>query len=187
MVPEPVAAGTVNDWANLVAFSDVARRHHAPRFEQYPAAAPFRGRSAPVDLTSYPGARRYRTVLREGAREGPNLAGRFTLVHWGCGSPCIQIAIIDAPTGRIVYMTPDSEALVTAPMFRLDSRLVVEDPTKFTADTAGHPTFSGVEFYEWTGADLVLRDSLNAGALRVPLDSVPWICCSKPARSSRSH
>jgi hypothetical protein len=179
VAPERLPPGTTNAYSNLVAFSDISRRRGAPRFEQFATREFYRGKPAPVDLRSYPGAREYRTVLRDGARAGPNFAGHLTLVDWGCGSPCVRIAIIHARSGHILYMTPDSAALTVPPIYRLDSRLLVEDPTRFTTDTAGHPIFAQVEYYEWIGRELVLRDSIAADTLRVPLDSIPWICCPK--------
>jgi len=32
---------------------------------------------------------------------GPNFAGQFTLVRWGCGSSCIMYAVVSAKTGRV--------------------------------------------------------------------------------------
>src|SRR2546423_11174330 len=72
-----------------------------PHFEQYAVADTFRGPSAPVDLTSEPGARRFRTVLTQGAAGGVNFAGHFTIVTWGCGTQCQSYAVIDASTGRV--------------------------------------------------------------------------------------
>lgn len=34
-------------------------------------------------------------------RPGPNFAGRYIVVQWGCGTECIQYAIVDAKTGMI--------------------------------------------------------------------------------------
>ena len=51
-------------------------RAEAPRFEDFPvpAAERFKGMPAAVRLTS-PEARRYRTMIRAGARKGPTFAG----------------------------------------------------------------------------------------------------------------
>jgi hypothetical protein len=73
-----------------------------PRFEQF-ATPRSRMVPAPVDLKSDPRARRYRTVLTEGARTGPNFAGHYTVVLWGCGSSCTTLAIVDAQTGRVHF------------------------------------------------------------------------------------
>jgi len=71
-----------------------------PRFEDMPVTEKFAGKPAPVKLLTTE-ARRYRTVIREGAREGPNFAGHFTIVTWGCGAGCVQFAIVDAKTGLV--------------------------------------------------------------------------------------
>lgn len=107
------------------------RRATRPQFGDYAVREIFRGRPARVRLDSRR-ARNYRTVLREGAQAGPNFAGHYTLVQWGCGTGCAQVAIVDAKTGR-VYFPPleysdiidmEDEA-VRSRFFRLDSRLLV--------------------------------------------------------------
>ena len=102
----------------------------APRFEDHPVREVYRGRNAPVRLDSRK-ARAYRTRLREDSRTGPNFAGHYTVVVWGCGTGCAQMGVVDAVTGR-VYFPPveymdipdmDDEA-ERSKWFRLDSRLL---------------------------------------------------------------
>src|SRR5262249_54869459 len=50
-------------------------------------------------------ARMFRTVIRNGAEKGPNFAGHYTIVSWGCGTACVTVAIVDAISGE-VYDTP---------------------------------------------------------------------------------
>ena len=97
----------------------------APRFEDIPVSEKFRGKPARVDLSSHPRARRFRTVLREGAAEGPNFAGHFTVVTWHCGSDCQEVAVVNARTGR-VYFAPFTTSADSD--FRLDSRLFIANP-----------------------------------------------------------
>ena len=103
----------------------------APRFEDYPARGVYRGRPAPVRLDSRQ-ARMFRTRLREDSRSGPNFAGHYTVVLWGCGTGCAQMGVVDARTGRVYfppveYMDiPDtSDEHSRSRWFRLDSRLLV--------------------------------------------------------------
>jgi hypothetical protein len=103
----------------------------APRFEDYPAGEIYRGRPAPVRLDSRR-ARMFRTRLREDSRTGPNFAGHYTVVVWGCGTGCAQSAVVDARTGRVYFPPleyhdiPDTEdERERARTFRLDSRLLV--------------------------------------------------------------
>ena len=79
-----------------------AQRRRSPRFEDHPAPKIFRGRSAPLRLTSE-GARMYRTRLSEAAKEKPNFAGHYILTYWGCGTECIFPAIINAKTGQVYF------------------------------------------------------------------------------------
>jgi hypothetical protein len=76
-------------------------------------------------------ARMFRTRLREDSRGGPNFAGRYTVVIWGCGTGCAQMGVVDSKTGR-VYFPPveymdiidtENEA-AHSEWFRLDSRLL---------------------------------------------------------------
>ncbi|HEX8354950.1 MAG TPA: hypothetical protein VF611_18730, partial [Pyrinomonadaceae bacterium] len=118
-----------------------ARRPRAepatPRFEDYPARAVYKGPAAPVRLDSRK-ARMFRTRLREDSRSGPNFAGHYTVVVWGCGTGCAQMGVVDAKTGRVYfppvdYMDiPDMEdAGARARVFRLDSRLLVITQTSY--------------------------------------------------------
>lgn len=74
-----------------------------PRFSDYPVRERFQGKTAPLVLTR--AARAYRTRLREAAQGKPNFAGHFIVTTWGCGTECIEGAIIDVRTGH-VFMLP---------------------------------------------------------------------------------
>src|ERR1700722_6281073 len=82
-----------------------------PRFEDYLVTDIFHGTPAAPHLTT-PTGRMYRTVIREGVAKGigvirdgkeqagPNFAGHYIVITWGCGSPCGMMAIEDALTGK---------------------------------------------------------------------------------------
>jgi len=121
-----VVAGVIGAFSNIAA-------HAAPTFEQYSVAAN-RDKPAPVNLQSHPKARTFRTNLREGARKGPNFAGHFTIVQWGCGTNCIEGAVVDARNGA-VYFPPQLAVIdywggpetpnLPALQFRASSELLV--------------------------------------------------------------
>jgi hypothetical protein len=122
-----------------------------PAFVRFPATI-YRGRPARVDLRSHPTARRFRTVLREGARLGPNFAGHYTLIDWGCGTSCRAFAIVDAKTGGVYF---PSFSLDDRPEFRVDSTLLVTDPYE-----ANYPENELIgprirTYYAWTGKALL--------------------------------
>jgi hypothetical protein len=96
-----------------------------PQFNDYIVADKYRGTPARVNLSAPPAARYYRTRLREGAAKGPNFAGHYTIITWGCGSDCYDIAVVDARTGR-VWFAPFTGAIDLE--FRRNSRLLIVDP-----------------------------------------------------------
>ena len=96
---------------------------HLPRFEDYPVAEVFKGKPAPPVLNT-PEERKLEAVIGDGVnkgwgvfdgatgqefrRPGPNFAGHYVLLNFGCGSTdstCLGAPIIDAKTGR-VYRPP---------------------------------------------------------------------------------
>ena len=92
-------------------------RENAPRFDQYPAKVEQIRHPAKVKLDSHM-ARRYRTVLRRGAAEGPNFAGHYAVVGWGCGTSCVQFAVVDLKSGKVTF--PADFAIVTQEHFEAD-------------------------------------------------------------------
>lgn len=121
-----------------------------PRFENYPVAAVFKEKPAVPILTTAE-ERRYRTVIRRGMekgygvsdtvdgreRPGPNFAGRYYIITWGCGSPCLMAAIVDGKTGRVFpppfhhgpghsyFQVPWAFPMGPALDYRLNSRLLI--------------------------------------------------------------
>lgn len=108
-----------------------AAERPAPRFEDYPVKEIYKGPPAPVRIEGRR-ARQFRSRLREDSRSGPNFAGHYTVVVWGCGTGCAQMAVVDARTGRVYFPPveyidiPDMEdERARARTFRLDSKLLV--------------------------------------------------------------
>jgi len=88
-------------------------------------------------------AARFATQIRTAAKEPADFNGHYKIARWGCGSNCLQWAVIDQQTGRVV-MAPralnscaagdakEAEAFPDWLDYRADSRLIVayecEDP-----------------------------------------------------------
>jgi hypothetical protein len=81
-----------------------AQQQYPPRFEDLPVIEKYRGKPAPVKLTSQR-AKTFRTMIRDNTKQGVNFAGHYIAATWGCGSDCWSFAIIDARTG-IDYLPP---------------------------------------------------------------------------------
>lgn len=109
-----------------------AKADQVPKFSQFPAREYSRGPTGRLDLSD-PHAYSYRTRLREGAQQGANFAGHYTVVTWGCGTDCATGAIIDALTGHVVFlpnvdsnqMEHERDSDFNSFVFRLHSRLIV--------------------------------------------------------------
>jgi hypothetical protein len=144
------AVNTVNSSKKtLVSQSNTQPVSQAPAFKDYPAKKSFSGRPAPVNLASHPQARRFRTVLQQGAKQGPNFAGKYTVVTWGCGTSCQAIGIINAQTGSVYMLDRPAEAGVK---FQLDSRLLVVNPP--TNISEKEPDWLQTHYYVWNEKQL---------------------------------
>lgn len=147
-----------------------------PRFVEFPAA---RGRpyTPAVPVLGSARARRFRTVLRDGAAARPNFAGHFTVVAWGCGASCTTAAIVDARTGNVsfpdalraisaVHVADPADPLVSgynSLRFRRDSRLLIVLGAPGEDDAR-----DGVSYLAWRGTAMRLlrfvpRDRMCAG------------------------
>jgi hypothetical protein len=69
-------------------------------FRKYPAEAKLSGKPA-APMLSTAKARRYRTMLRSEAKLGANFNGHYRIAHWGCGTNCLEWAIIDLQKGNV--------------------------------------------------------------------------------------
>jgi len=108
----------------FVLYIPASAQKRKPRFRDYPVEEIFRGVPARVKFRIRWDDRSYGSDLREGAANGPNFAGHFTIVTWGCGSDCYDIAVVDSRTGR-VWFAPFTGSIGLS--FRRDSRLLIVD------------------------------------------------------------
>jgi hypothetical protein len=138
--------------------STAAITQPVPKFADYPAPAMTIRRPAAPVLAGRE-ARAYRTMLRDGAKKGPNFAGRFTLVAWGCGASCVYFAVVDALTGRVTF-DPRVRTLDASHAAFSDGAGADGEPFRFRRDsrlliTLGAPNEDqardGAGFYEWAG------------------------------------
>jgi hypothetical protein len=149
-------------WSALCGWSQNTKtgENSAPRFEDFAVPVEFKGKPAPVDLSSDPDARRFRTKLREGAKEGPNFAGHYTIVSWHCGTECQVVAVVDAKTGRVYFAPFVPEEGFD---FRLNSSLFIANPPEameqrrkfFGTNPDPEPYLKSI-YYKWENDHFVL-------------------------------
>lgn len=135
-------------------------------FKNYPVQEIYKGKPAPAK-PARGRAGKFRTRIKLGAKKGPNFAGHYTIVLWGCGSDCSGVAIVDAKTGE-VFIDPELLEISTkvsqdSPkiQFRLDSRLlIVEGYRVYGAQPIGPPV-TGKWYYNWENNRLKLIRSFK--------------------------
>ncbi|HMV51446.1 MAG TPA: hypothetical protein PLD20_04955 [Blastocatellia bacterium] len=136
-----------------------AQKRDIPSFKGYSVAEIYKGRPASA-RPSGPRAKMFRTMIKLGAEEGPNFAGHYTIVTWGCGSGCRGVAFVDARTGQ-VFIAPELLDISTMPFqesptlqFQLDSSLlIVEGYRGYKSGTYAIP---GKWYYKWESNKLKL-------------------------------
>jgi hypothetical protein len=127
-------------------------------FSRYPAEGSYTGKPIAPKLIS-PTQREFRTVLRNGAEKGPNFAGHYTVVEWGCGSGCVSFAVVDAVNGKVydTGMPPVNDEYPCELSYKLESSLfVVEKSTSLRGDCKAY-------LYIWEGSSFQpVQDSTSS-------------------------
>lgn len=145
---------------NTIRYSDLP--DNPPKFEMYRSGAKYSGRLAAPDVKSHRRSRQFRSMIRRGAESGPNFAGHYTIVSWGCGSGCISYAIVDARTGKVYHpenfdsvdtINLDFDALAEPEgdlvKFRVDSYLLV-----VIGGINEDPDLRGISYFIWKNNQL---------------------------------
>ena len=126
--------------------TNAANNLPVPQFEQYKVNRIYKGKPA-VPILRTPQDREYRTRIREGAKQGPNFAGHYTVIILGCGTECSSFVIVDAAAGRVFSRA--QKEYTCGPTFKLESRLLETDVC--TGAIGKNCTRA---FWEWTGTEL---------------------------------
>lgn len=98
------------------------------RNEKLDPVKKFEGKPAPVNFSKFPEAKTYYSVITGGATLGPNYAGHFTFISWGCGTSYFSYAIVDSITGDIVAYPGYCTEFIALPSYNIDNRLLVFNP-----------------------------------------------------------
>lgn len=128
-----------------------AQKKPLPQFKDYPVSEKFSGKPARPKLSSA-NARMFRTQLRRQSGDGPNFAGHYAIALWGCGSGCVEMAIIDLKTGDVFFPPQVERVGVNSdreeePLdYRTNSRLLIVTGWR---EASGRDGVEGKFFYEW--------------------------------------
>jgi hypothetical protein len=143
-----------------------------PIFEDFPVTQVFQGKPAAPILRG--GDWDYRTRFREQTASGPDFAGHYKIVSWGCGSGCSVWSIVDERTGRIYHPFPFG--VLNVPFmgtvsgrryqgvrYQVDSSLLIVDgcpETKDVDDPRMDQCFT--TYYTWQNQRLTLIKTIPA-------------------------
>jgi hypothetical protein len=137
-----------------------------PRIKDYPVRI-FKVKPAPAKISSSR-ARMFRTVIREGAKGGPNFAGHYTIVTWTVGLNLLQLAIVDAQSGKVYFppqlfqiaasFNPSELDAEYALDFQLNSRLLIVAGDRMGI---GDDEEYGKFYYEWRNNQLRLIKAIK--------------------------
>lgn len=123
-------------------------------FKNYPVQEIYKGKPVPAKPVGGR-ARKFRTRIKLGAKEGPNFAGHYTIVLWGCGSDCSGIAFVNAKTGEVFI---DSELLEISTkesqdspkiQFQINSSLLIVEGYRAFRSKPTEPWATGKWYYNW--------------------------------------
>jgi hypothetical protein len=97
------------------------------KFDNYKVDKVYKGQLASPNFTTDPNAKRFISMIKQGCKEGVNFAGHYTIVEWGCGTLCAEMAIVDRISGKIIYSqipfdTADGHSGVD---YKIDSRMLI--------------------------------------------------------------
>jgi TPR repeat protein len=130
-----------------------------PRFEDFQVREIYKGRT---HFPDFKGVERefahFRTRISNGLKEGPNFAGRYSIIEVRCGTGCRNVYIADNPTGKVFHFPrggEDNYMLVLE--FRVDSRLVIAQWSSYEKDECV------VEFFEWDGSQATVIGKKTLG------------------------
>lgn len=151
-------------WLLAVAWpsATVGQVRPLPGFGAFPVDTSFRGPPATVDLSNVADDTRLKAILEGGIKNGPNFAGAFIIVEWGCGSPCRTLAIVDARSGKVFL---PGLSTVKGFVYQRNSSLLVTEPLdEWKADLLAYPDWEPLVrkayYFNWQSPYLIAVDSV---------------------------
>ena len=141
----------------VVLVSEVDGEGRVFSFDQFSVRSVYRG---PTRLPDFKGRDRefssYRTRIRTELRAGPNFAGHYSVVQWGCGTGCLVAVVADNKTGQ-VFKFPRSGEMDLDLEFKLGSRLLIAQWENVDQDECN------LEYFEWAGGEPKLLETKILG------------------------
>lgn len=111
--------------------------------------ATFSGRVAKPDFSTLPAAALYKTVITNDLAEGPNFAGKYRFLGWGCGTDCMDYAIVNVETGKIIKFGFDNPSPALTADFSINSNVLVFNSKEFVKEFYGKSRHEILQSNDW--------------------------------------
>jgi hypothetical protein len=98
------------------------------KWDGYEVDKIYKGKLRAPNFSTDPDSKHFVTRIKEGCKEtGVNFAGHYTIVEWGCGALCQEMAIVDRITGQIIYshIPFDTVDGHSGTNYKIDSRMLI--------------------------------------------------------------
>ena len=128
-----------------------------PKFADFEVKNVYQGQPAVVEPPAESTDWRFVEALEYWVPQGPNFAGTYTVVTWGCGTLCQAFAIVNAQTGTLFQPKEVSEVGLK---FQINSRLLIINPPNDIKEMYGDnaPDWLHSRYYLWEDEQLKLID-----------------------------
>jgi hypothetical protein len=93
----------------------------------FPVQRVYRGKPAKADFSGENAHfRDFRTRIRQGMATGPNFAGEYSVIQFGCGTGCSSVIVANNRSGRpYTFPRGGEDNMYLALKYKLDSRLMI--------------------------------------------------------------
>ena len=105
------------------------------QFDNYKVDRIYKGQLAKPNFRTDQSAKTFITRIQDGCKEmGVNFAGHYTIVEWGCGTQCLNFAIVDRISGKIIFSQFQSDTIEGhfGIDYRIDSRMIIMETEAFS-------------------------------------------------------
>ncbi|PTQ95015.1 hypothetical protein C8P68_106230 [Mucilaginibacter yixingensis] len=122
----------------------------------------YRGKLAAPDFGTDLAAKNYITRIRYTCKHtGVNFAGHYTIVEWGCGTECENIAIVNRINGKIFFseINYGADEGFFGVSYKPDSRMLIGNSANLE-DYKGYTLcrqYNRLKILEWTGKEFKIR------------------------------
>ena len=94
----------LGDFEKIAGMGIYTKLKFKSKFDMYPVDSIYKGKLSKPNFETDPNAKEFRTRIKFGCNySGVNFAGHYTIIEWGCGCACQEMAVVDRITGKIIY------------------------------------------------------------------------------------